>query len=157
MLGSWGTAENQNAQKVGLHRRCHPDFTIDSNWLQYALFVLKSLFVPSIIMSAVPRLAIDEETAIVAGYMKAKFPGVLRHHLSAAHPPPCTIGHPKHWSLSFCLEVDLALDVIARAFHNTGILPHMYTPRPTKSHCSFHGLGCPKICRSHWPQKKRDQ
>jgi hypothetical protein len=70
------------------------------------------------------KLAIDEETAIVASYMKAKFPAVLRHH-SSAHPPSLpdfTIGHPRHWSLDFSVEVDLALDVIARAFHNTGIL-----------------------------------
>jgi hypothetical protein len=75
-------------------------------------------------MSTSPTLAIDEETAIVAEYMKAKFAGVLRHH-SSAHPPSLpdfTVGHPRHWSLDFSMEVDLALDVIARAFHNTGIL-----------------------------------
>jgi hypothetical protein len=74
-------------------------------------------------MSTSPKLAIDEETAITAGYMKAQFPGVLRHH--SAYPgslPNSTIEHPRHWSLDFAVEVDLALDIIARAFHNTGIL-----------------------------------
>ena len=65
-------------------------------------------------MSTSPKLAIDEETAIVAAYMKAKFPGVLCHH--SAHPstptlPDFTIGHPSHWSLDFSVEVNLALDV----------------------------------------------
>jgi hypothetical protein len=72
-----------------------------------------------------PKLAIDAETAIVAAYMKERFPAVLRHH-SSAHPlcpPDFIIGHPRHWSLDFSIEVDLALDVIARAFHNAGI-PH---------------------------------
>ncbi|KAF8148836.1 hypothetical protein B0H34DRAFT_805257 [Crassisporium funariophilum] len=69
--------------------------------------------------TTLPQLAIDDETAIVAKYMKAKFPEVLRHHCSTAHPLPCTVGHPKHWSLSFSMEVDLALDVIARAFHHS--------------------------------------
>jgi len=88
----------------------------------------KKIVCPLIIMSTtLPQLAIDDETAIVAKYMKAKFPEVLRHHCSTARPLPCTVGHPRHWSLSFSMEVDLALDVIARAFHNAGILPYMCT------------------------------
>ena len=82
-------------------------------------------------MSTLPQLAIDEETAIVAAYMKAKFPGVLRHHYSA-RPLSSTIGHPRHWSLGFSMEVDLALDVIARAFHNTGILLFYYMLQRTR-------------------------
>lgn len=79
-----------------------------------------------------PKLAIDAETAIVAAYMKERFPAVLRHH-SSAHPlcpPDFIIGHPRHWSLDFSIEVDLALDVIARAFHNAGT-PHymLYQPQ----------------------------
>jgi hypothetical protein len=76
-------------------------------------------------MSTLPQLAIDDETAIVATYMKAKFPGVLRHHCSA-RPLSFTIGYPRHWSLSFSMEVDVALDVIARAFYNTGILYYLH-------------------------------
>jgi hypothetical protein len=83
-----------------------------------------------ITMSSSPKLAIEEETVIVAAYMKAKFPAVLRHH-SSARPlslPDFTIAHPRHWSLDFSVEVDLALDVIARAFHNTGILLYIFWP-----------------------------
>ena len=72
-------------------------------------------------MYAAPKLAIDQETSVVAAYMKKKFPGVLLECSSIYTPDhPDFIGHPKHWSLEFSLEVDLALDVIACAFHNSG-------------------------------------
>jgi len=81
-------------------------------------------------MYAEPNLAIDQETSIVAAYMKKKFPGVLLERSIDTPDRPDFIGHPKHWSLEFSLEVDLALDVIARAFHNSGdIAPHELNKR----------------------------
>lgn len=78
-------------------------------------------------MSSSPKLAIEEETAIVAAYMKAKFPAVLRHHSTQPLSlPDFTITHLRHWSLDFSVKVDLALDVIARAFHNAGILLYIF-------------------------------
>jgi len=71
-------------------------------------------------MYAEPNLAIDQETSIVATYMKRKFPGVLLERSINTPDRPDFIGHPKHWSLEFSLEVDLALDIIARAFNNSG-------------------------------------
>jgi len=75
-----------------------------------------------------PNLAIDQETSIVAAYMQKKFPGVLLDHSINTPDCPDFIAHPKHWSLEFSLEVDLALDVIARAFQNSGdIASHDFT------------------------------
>jgi hypothetical protein len=65
------------------------------------------------------KLAVFQETSTVATYMQAKFPMVLLE----TSPPlghPDFIPHPAGWSLDFALEVDLALDVIARAFRNQG-------------------------------------
>ena len=72
-------------------------------------------------MSTQHNLAIDKETSVVAAYMKQKFPGVLLERSSINTPDqPDSVGHPEHWPLEFSMEVDLALDVIARAFHNAG-------------------------------------
>lgn len=64
-----------------------------------------------------------EDTYIASTYMKQKFPFVLSRVLGIDRPDlpdSPDIMHPLHWSIEFSLEVDLALDVIARAFHNQG-------------------------------------
>jgi len=66
-----------------------------------------------------PELAVYQETSIVATYMKARFPSVLHSVVDMAYPD-VDIQHPDHWSLEFALEVDQALDIIARAFRNQG-------------------------------------
>ena len=61
---------------------------------------------------------------IVSTYMKKKLPIILLRTLGDMERPTSSdveIPHPKDWSLEFALEVDRALDVIARAFHNQGI------------------------------------
>ncbi|KAF8809990.1 hypothetical protein BYT27DRAFT_7253962 [Phlegmacium glaucopus] len=65
------------------------------------------------------NLAILQDACIVAAYMKRKFPNVLVSTLGL-QGPNVEIEHPPGWSVEFALEVDLALDVIARAFHNQG-------------------------------------
>jgi hypothetical protein len=67
------------------------------------------------------NLAVLQDTCIVATYMKRKFPGVLAS-TRGLQGPNVEIQHPHGWSVEFALEVDLALDVIARAFHNQGSL-----------------------------------
>jgi len=71
------------------------------------------------------ELAVYQETSTVATYMKARFPSVLHSVVDMPYPDD-NIQHPAHWSLEFALEVDQALDVIARAFHNQGfcVLSH---------------------------------
>lgn len=59
-----------------------------------------------------------QDSYIVSTYMKQKFPNVLLRPES----PDIEIRHPSSWSVEFALDVDLALDVIARAFHNQGIV-----------------------------------
>jgi hypothetical protein len=61
-------------------------------------------------------LAIDEETTTVANYMNAQFSWMRNWGASRT-----SVRHPDHWSLDFAIEVDLALDVIARAFNNQGV------------------------------------
>ena len=65
------------------------------------------------------KLAVFEETSMVATYMKAKFPIVL-HTVLDMQLPDVDIQHPQGWSVEFALEVDLALDVLAHTFHNEG-------------------------------------
>ncbi|KAF8816368.1 hypothetical protein BYT27DRAFT_7248436 [Phlegmacium glaucopus] len=65
-------------------------------------------------MSHVPVL---QETCTVATYMQTKFPSVLLSTLGMEQPD-LEIQHPHGWSVEFVLDVDLALDVLARAFHN---------------------------------------
>jgi hypothetical protein len=66
-----------------------------------------------------PELAVYQETSAVATYMKARFPSVL-HSIVDMPYPDVNIRHPNSWPLEFAVEVDHALDVIARAFHNQG-------------------------------------
>lgn len=64
-----------------------------------------------------------EDALIVSTYMKEKFPSVLLRALGNMEQPKSPgvkIPHPLRWSIEFSLEVDLALDVIARSFHNQG-------------------------------------
>ena len=64
-----------------------------------------------------------EDAYIASIYMKQKFPSVLLRALGDTEKSPdVKIPHPRSWSIEFSLEVDLALDVIARAFHNQGLL-----------------------------------
>ena len=65
------------------------------------------------------KLTVFEETSTVATYMKEKFPIVL-HTVLDIQFPDVDIQHPHGWSIEFAMEVDLALDVLARAFHNQG-------------------------------------
>jgi hypothetical protein len=67
------------------------------------------------------NLAVLQDACIVAAYMKRNFPSVLVSTLDL-QGPNVEIEHPPGWSVEFALEVDLALDVIARAFHNQGAL-----------------------------------
>jgi hypothetical protein len=60
-------------------------------------------------------------TCIVSTYMQQKFPLVLlRTRLESPDIEIDEVPHPQGWSMEFALEVDLALDVIARAFHHQG-------------------------------------
>jgi len=64
-----------------------------------------------------------EDAYITSTYMKEKFPCVLLRALGEMErpkSPDVEIPHPDCWSIEFSLEVDQALDVIARAFHNQG-------------------------------------
>ncbi|KAF8808475.1 hypothetical protein BYT27DRAFT_7222927 [Phlegmacium glaucopus] len=54
---------------------------------------------------------------MVATYMQTKFPSVLLSTLRMEQPD-LEIEHPHGWSVEFALGVNLALDVLARAFHN---------------------------------------
>jgi hypothetical protein len=58
--------------------------------------------------------------------MKQMFPHVLLRVSERPESPDIEIRHPPGWSLEFALEVDLALDVIARAFHNQGIISGLF-------------------------------
>lgn len=60
-------------------------------------------------------LAIDGETAIVAGYMKAQFLLMQNGGLSDT-----SVSHPKRWTLDFAIEADQALNVILHAIKNQG-------------------------------------
>jgi hypothetical protein len=64
-----------------------------------------------------------EDVCIVSTYMKKKLPFVLLRALGNTERPKSPddeIQHPLGWSIEFSMEVDLALNVIARAFHNQG-------------------------------------
>jgi len=64
-----------------------------------------------------------QDACIVSTYMKQKLPLVLLRALGdmeRPESPDVEIPHPRHWSVEFALEVDQALDVIARAFLNQG-------------------------------------
>ena len=60
-------------------------------------------------------LAIDGETAVVAGYMKAQFSFMTNRDLLNTF-----VRHPKYWKLDFAIEVDQALNVILHTFQNQG-------------------------------------
>jgi hypothetical protein len=66
-----------------------------------------------------------QEAYIVSIYMKQKLPHVLLERsvgdMEQPESPYVEIQHPLNWSVEFAMEVDLALDVIARAFRNQGI------------------------------------
>ena len=62
-----------------------------------------------------------KDAYIVSTYMKQKFPFVLSQALGDMERPEVEIPHPRGWGVEFSLEVDLALDVIARAFQNQGL------------------------------------
>jgi hypothetical protein len=87
-----------------------------------------------------------QDSYIVSGYMKKKFPYVL---LGNVERPDEDIHHPLDWSLDFALEVDLALDVMARAFHNQGIFFQYISRIYLTKQISIHKLGCEAICRSY--------
>ena len=95
-------------------------------------------------------LAVYEEMSTIATYMKAKFPIVLRTTLDI-QLPDVDIRYPHEWSLEFALEVDQALAVLARAFHNQGFLLTL-TELLDLISISFNQLGCEAICRSCWDQ-----
>jgi hypothetical protein len=60
-------------------------------------------------------------TCIVSTYMQQKLPLILlRTQLESPDIEIVEIPHPQGWSVEFALEVDLALDVIADAFHHQG-------------------------------------
>lgn len=60
-------------------------------------------------------------TSVVSTYMQQKLPPVLlRTRLESPDIDNVEIPHPQGWSVEFALEVDLALDVIARAFLHQG-------------------------------------
>jgi hypothetical protein len=63
-----------------------------------------------------------QEASIVSIYMKQKLPHALLKKglgvMERPYSPDVEIKHPLSWSLEFAMEVDLALDVLARAFHN---------------------------------------
>jgi hypothetical protein len=67
-----------------------------------------------------------QDTYIVSTYMKQKLPSVLLRAQGDIEGPDSLdveyveLPHPSGWSLDFALEVDMALLVIARAFHNQG-------------------------------------
>lgn len=67
-----------------------------------------------------------QDTYIVSTYMKQKLPSVLRRALGNMEGPDLLdveyvdLPHPSGWSMDFALEVDRALLVIGRAFHNQG-------------------------------------
>lgn len=67
-----------------------------------------------------------QEAYIVSTYMKQKLPHVLiergQGYMERPVSPDVEIKHPLSWSLEFSIEVDLALEVLARAFHNQGIV-----------------------------------
>jgi hypothetical protein len=63
-----------------------------------------------------------QEVSIVSIYMKQKLPHFLERGLGGPDSPDVEIKHPLSWSLEFAMEVDLALDVLARAFRNQGIV-----------------------------------
>lgn len=68
-----------------------------------------------------------QEAYIVSTYMKQNLPHLLRFLGNTEGPqitesPDVEIQHPQSWSVEFAMEVDLALDVLTRAFHNQGIL-----------------------------------
>ena len=66
-----------------------------------------------------------QEASIVSTYMKQKLPHVLRERclsdINRPDSPDVEIHHPLSWTVEFAMEVDLALDTLARAFHNQGM------------------------------------
>jgi hypothetical protein len=65
-----------------------------------------------------------QDTYIVSTYMKQKFPSVLLRPMEGPDSLDVEyveLPYPSGWSMDFSLEVDLALLVIARAFHNQGL------------------------------------
>lgn len=68
-------------------------------------------------------LAIDEETAGVADYMKAQFPLMQSSGL-----PGAGVSHPTHWTLDFAIEVDHALSVIFCAVQKQGAESELVVP-----------------------------
>ena len=65
-----------------------------------------------------------QDIHIVSTYMKKKLPFVLLRFLGnmeRPESPDVEVPHPRRWSVEFALEVDWALDVIARAFHDQGM------------------------------------
>jgi hypothetical protein len=84
-------------------------------------------------LTTMSDLAVYQDASIVATYMKAKFPSVLHSVINMAYPD-VNIQYPDSWPLEFAVEVDQALDVLARAFHNQGFCVF------------FHQKAC------NWPQ-----
>ena len=71
--------------------------------------------------SSTLSLAVYNGTSQVATYMQAKFQQeVYTMSLGLSRRPEAFIAHPTQWSLEFAIEVDLAVDVISRAFHRQG-------------------------------------
>jgi hypothetical protein len=64
----------------------------------------------------------------VSNYMRQKLLDILRVLGDVEQSPDVEIQHPQSWSLDFAMDVDWALDVIARAFHNEGFVSWLLTP-----------------------------
>lgn len=75
---------------------------------------------------SIPSRAL-QDSYIVSNYMKQKFPQVLLQVLGDIEQLDDEIPHPASWDVEFALDVDLALDVIARSFHNQGIVSCLLT------------------------------
>ena len=77
----------------------------------------KQTFPPRITTMSIPSGPVQlQDTLIVSAYMKEMFPHVLKGDMKQP------IQYPPSWSLEFALDVDWALDVLGRAFHNKGFL-----------------------------------
>jgi hypothetical protein len=101
-----------------------------------------------------------EDAYIASTYMKQKLPFVLLRALGdmkRLKSPDVEVPHPSGWSIEFSLEVDLALDVIARAFHNQGFGSSDSLDYYLIDFNSFHQLGCEAIRRSYWIEIYRDE
>lgn len=97
------------------------------------------------------RFPLEDARALIAStYMKQKLPFVLLRALGdmkRPKSPNVEIPHPSRWSIEFSLEVDLALDVIARMFHNQGCGFSDSSDYYLIGFNSFHRLGCDAIYR----------